>query len=149
MKRLITSILLLVATMAVSAAPEADPEDIIKYRKNVMKATGAHMSAADAIVKGKVPYKAQLADHARAIEEATKDIVALFPKDSDFGDTRARDAVWTKQDKFKKHAKDAAKNAHAFTKAVASGDAKAYGAKLKELSDACKECHKDFRKEEK
>lgn len=149
MKRSTTAILFLGSMLGASATGAAEPEDVIKYRKNVMKANGAHVAAAGAIIQGKVDYQARLAEHARAIETINKDIVGLFPKDSDFGDTTALDAVWSKRAEFEKRARDAAQKSSAFARAVAAGDAKAYGAKFKELSDSCKACHKDFRKEEK
>jgi cytochrome c556 len=137
--------LLLAAGMAHA---EAEPEDIIKYRQSVMKANGAHMSAADAILKGKVGYKKDLAYHARAIEAINADVAALFPKGSDFGETKALDAVWEKRADFEKRAKDAAQKSAAFAKAVAANDPQV-AARHKELGEACKACHKDFRKEEK
>jgi cytochrome c556 len=127
----------------------AESEDIIKYRQNVMKANGAHMAATAAIINGKVEYKSQLGDHARALQAINKDISSLFPKDSDFGDTKALDAVWQKNADFQKSAKIAAQKADALAKTVAAGDSKSYAARFKELSDSCKACHKDFRKEEK
>lgn len=127
----------------------AESEDIIKYRQNVMKANGAHMAATAAIINGKVEYKSQLGDHARALQAINKDINSLFPKDSDFGDTKALDAVWQKNADFQKSAKIAAQKADALAKTVAAGDSKSYAARFKELSDSCKACHKDFRKEEK
>jgi cytochrome c556 len=146
--------LLLLASLALSAgvvgsALAAEPEDIIKYRQATMKAIGGHMAASAAIISGKVDYKADLADHAKALAALTKDIAALFPKGSDFGDTEALDAVWTKNDEFKKRAKDAKDRAGAFAKAMAAGDAANYGKRFMALNDACKACHKDFRKEEK
>jgi cytochrome c556 len=133
----------------VFAAPEAEPEDIIKYRVSVMKANGALMGASGAIVQGKVGYKGNLADHARALEAINRDVAALFPKGSDFGDTKALDAVWSKRAQFEKRAQESAKAASAFAKTAATGDLKAAGAAFKTLSDTCKGCHKDFRKEEK
>jgi len=127
----------------------AESEDIIKYRQNVMKANGAHMAATAAIINGKVDYKNQLGDHARALQVINKDINSLFPKDSDFGDTKALDAVWQNNADFQKSAKIAAQKADALAKTVAAGDSKSYAARFKELSDSCKACHKDFRKEEK
>lgn len=131
-----------------AAQAESDPEDIIKYRQNVMKATGAHMAAAGAILQGKVGFKKDLAYHAQALQAIGSDIPALFPKGSDFGDTKALDGVWSKRADFEKRAKDTKAKADAFAKA-AGGDAKVALAKFKELSDSCKACHKDFRKEEK
>lgn len=127
----------------------AEPEDIIKYRQNTMKANGAHMATMGAIISGKVDYKGQLVDHARAVQAINKDIPGLFPKDSDFGDTKALDGVWSKRAEFEKRAKDTKEKSDALVKLVAGGDNKAVGAKFKELQDSCKACHKDFRKEEK
>ena len=138
---------LLLVTAAAYA--ESDPEDIIKYRQNVMKANGAHMAATGAILQGKVDYKKELADHAKALQAINRDIPALFPKGSDFGDTKALDAVWSKRADFEKRAKASQVKADAFAKAAGSGDLKLASAKFKELSDSCKACHKDYRKEEK
>jgi cytochrome c556 len=142
-------ILLATAFLLAGTAIAAESEDIIKYRKNVMKANGAHMAATAAIITGKVDYMGQLGDHARALQAINKDINSLFPKDSDFGDTKALDAVWQKNADFQKSAKIAAQKADALAKTVAAGDSKSYAARFKELSDSCKACHKDFRKEEK
>lgn len=131
------------------AAFAAEPEDIIKYRQSVMKANGAHMAAAGAIINGKVDFKGQLGDHAKALQAINKDINSLFPKDSDFGETKALDAVWKNNADFQKRAKESAQKADALAKTVAAGDSKNYGARFKELSDTCKACHKDYRKEEK
>ncbi len=136
------------ALIGVAAYAESEPEDIIKYRQNVMKANGAHMAAAGAILQGKVEYKKDLAYHANTLKAINGGIPALFPKGSDFGDTKALDGVWAKRAEFEKRAKDTGAKADAFAKA-AGGDAKAALAKFKELSDSCKACHKDFRKEEK
>ena len=131
------------------AAHAADSEDIIKYRQNVMKSQGAHLAAAGAIIQGKVDYKNQLADHAKALQASTKDIPGLFPKDSDFGETKAQDSIWKNNADFQKRAKDTHNKADALAKAVAANDSKNYGARFKDVADSCKVCHKDYRKEEK
>lgn len=131
------------------AVRAADPEDIIKYRRNMMAANGGHLSAAAAIIRGKVDYRDQLGDHVRALAAINKDIVALFPKDSDFGETNALDAVWTKNDEFKKRARVARDKSDALNRTVQARDLKNYEPRLKELIEACKSCHEDFRKEEK
>src|SRR4030066_986388 len=123
----------------------AEPEDIIKYRQNGMKSQAAHLAAAGAIINGKVDFKGQLGDHVKALQATTKDINSLFPKDSDFGETKALDAVWEKNADFQKRAKTAAQKANALAKTVTAGDSKNYGARFKELSDTCKACHKDYR----
>lgn len=131
------------------AARAADSEDIIKYRRNVMEANGGHLSAAAAIIRGKVDYRDQLGEHVRALAAINKDIPALFPKDSDFGDTNALDAVWKKNDEFKKRARVAHDKSDALNRTVQARDLKNYEPRLKDLIEACKSCHEDFRKEEK
>lgn len=138
----------LLVTGAVAAQAQSEPEDIIKYRQNVMKASGANAAAATAIVQGKVEFKDRLREHAQALVTTTKNIPALFPKGSDFGETEAQDAVWKNPDDFAKRAKDAQAKAVAFEKAVAANDTKSYAAKLKDVADSCKACHKDYRKEQ-
>lgn len=141
--------LVLAVTLPAVAVAQSDPEDIIKYRQNVMKVNGANMAAMAAILQGKVPeFKDRLGDHARGVQAGTKNIPALFPKDSDFGDTEALESVWKNPAEFKKRSDDTSKKADALAKAVAGGDTKAIQARFRELSDSCKACHKDFRKEQ-
>lgn len=140
---------MMLATLAPLGLSAAEPENVIKYRKNVMKAIGGHTSAAAAIVQGKVDYKAHLAEHARALQALAKDIPALFPKDSDFGDTNAKDEVWSKRAEFEKAASNAKTKVEAFAKAVKGGKQDAIVASFKDMGEGCKGCHKDFRKEEK
>jgi cytochrome c556 len=126
----------------------SEPEDIIKYRQDVMKTNGANMAASAAIIRGLVPeYRGRLGDHAQALTTFLKDVPALFPKDSDFGDTDALDTVWTKRAEFEKRARDTEQKAAAFAQAVRAGNDPVIAARFKELSDSCRACHKDFRRE--
>lgn len=138
---------LLSAPLALQA--QSQPEDIIKFRQNVMKANSGHMGAAGAIMQGKVDHKNRLADHAKGLEITNKDIASLFPKGSDKGKTRALPSIWEKRADFEQVAKNAERASAAFAQAVAAGDDKAIQQRYKELGEACKACHKDFRKEEK
>ena len=142
------SLFLLLGT-SITVLAQSQSEDIIKYRRNVMKSNGAHAAAANAILQGKVDYKNQLADHAKALENVNKDIPSLFPKGSESGDTKALPAIWENRAEFEKRANDAKQKSAEFAKAAMTGDTQVATAKFKELSDACKSCHKDFRKEEK
>jgi cytochrome c556 len=141
----IIPVLVLLVPLALHAA---EPEDIIKYRQNMMRAIGGHTGAAGAIVQGKVDYKNQLADHVRALQALTSDIPALFPKDSDFGDTKAKDGVWSNRAEFEKAAKNAKARVAAFAKAIQGDNQQAIVASYKEMGEGCKNCHKDFRKKE-
>ena len=148
-KRLASMFVTLGLLASVSTLYAAEPKEILKYRANVMKTNGANMSAASAILKGKVEYQDRLLDHARTIETFTKDIPALFPKGSDSGDTRALASVWQKWSEFEQSARDSHAAASEFAKAVSANDQAAIKTAFKKLSDSCKSCHKDFRKKKK
>lgn len=124
-----------------------NPEDIIKYRQNVMKAIGGNGAGAEAILKDKVEFKDRLVEHARAIEAATRNIPALFPPGTDSGaDTRAREEIWTKREQFEKNAKDTQEKAAAFAKAAASKDGDQMRSAFEALDKSCSACHREFRK---
>jgi len=129
--------------LSLQAAHAADPDDMIKYRKNVMSANGGLMGASNAILQGKVGNKGQLESNAKALAGLNQDLASLFPKGTNMGDTDALPEVWSKRAEFERHAKDTQAKAAAFAKAAAGKDA---AAKFKDLSDSCKSCHKDFRK---
>ena len=133
--------------VAHAAEPTAS-EEIVKFRQSVMLSQRGHMAAAAAIIQGKVEFKDQLAVHAKALEGTTQDIASLFPQGTDVGETKALKEVWTNNDEFRKLAKDAQQKAAALSQAVAAGDSMSYGQRLKDLSESCKACHKDFRKKE-
>lgn len=138
-----------IALIAVLApAYAAEPEDIIKYRHSVMEAYGSHMSAAARIVRGKVDFHDQLKLHADSIDGIAKTISTLFPEDSDFGDTRAKEEVWSKPKEFSDSVKANQQAAADFSKTVAGGDKAALADSFKKLSDSCKSCHEKFRTEE-
>lgn len=139
--------LLLCGSLAAQAA-DSDPVDMIKYRRSIMKSQREHMAAAMAIIQGKVDFKEQLADHARAMEATTRVIAGLFPAGSDAGDTLALEGVWSNRAEFDKRAKDTAEKSAALAKAVTAGEASSYSARATELLDSCKSCHKLFRKKE-
>jgi cytochrome c556 len=148
MKKYIMTVaaVLLVGTIP-SHAQEA--EDIIKYRNSVMEAYAGHMGASARIVRGRVDiYKDQLKMHADSMYSIAKTVGGLFPVDSDFGDTRAKMAVWEQKDEFAKAVKANLDAAEDFSKTVAGGDMAAIGKSFKALSDSCKSCHEKFRTEE-
>ena len=144
----VAALLIGLTTFALAEENASKETAIVKYRQEVMKSQGAHMAAAAAIIMGKVEYKDQLAAHVNALAATTKDIVSLFPAGSDVDKTKALKTVWSKHEEFDKRAKHADEMAAELAKAVAAGDTQNYGKHFKALADACKSCHKDFRKKE-
>jgi cytochrome c556 len=133
-------------TLPIAHAAEPEPLDIVKYRQSVMKSRREHIAAATLIVQGKVDLKSQLAAHARSLAEVNKDTASMFPAGSDVGDTRALGAVWSDWSEFEKRSRDSQQKAADFAAAVAAGDAQNYAARLGDLLDSCKSCHRVFRK---
>lgn len=129
-------------------AAEPDYPEIIKYRRSIMKSQREHMAAAASIVQGKVPYAEQLMDHVVALEATTRVIATLFPAGTDAGDTAALPAIWTNADEFKKRAMDTSQKVAALAMSVKSGEAHIFSARLNDLLDSCKMCHKTFRKKD-
>ncbi len=138
-----------ICLLAVVALPAttmgAETEDIIKYRQGVMKSVGGHTAAAAQIVRGKVDYADDLVYHAESIARSMQTVESLFPKDTDFGETRALDAIWSQADKFKQVSEESRAATKAFVDAAKANDKAAFAAKFKAMVDSCKACHKDFR----
>lgn len=122
-----------------ATAHAADPEEIVKYRRNLMDANGGLMGASNAILLNKVSDKARLAGFAQGLANLNKNIAEQFPNGSGSPDSDALPDVWAKRAEFERRAKDAETKAAAFAKAPSA-------ASFQGLSDACKSCHKDFRK---
>ena len=129
-------------------AQDTDTDAVIKFRQGVMKAQGGHMGAMAQIVRGKVDYPDQLLAHAKALNSIAHNVDKLFPEGSDFGETEAKEEIWSNWDKFQEAADRLGNEAQNYVKAVESEDKKAIGQSFKKLADACKGCHKKFRQEE-
>ncbi|HJL66768.1 MAG: cytochrome c [Arenicellales bacterium] len=142
-KKTTLAALLLIAVSGTSVAAES--EDIIKYRQNVMKAVGGHTGAAISLIRGRVDFSIDLEYHVTAIAKALADIPKLFPEDSDFGETRAKEEIWADRGRFEKLAEEAAKAAQDLLAMVKSGDRASIGKGFRDLSESCKSCHKKFK----
>ena len=144
-KALVTigSVVALTAGTALSVS--ADDDDAIKYRQAVMKAQGGHIAAAVAIIKGKVPYKDDLAAHAKGLNEAAMTVENAFKEKTTGGDTRAKAEIWEDAADFQQKVKDLQAATAAFAAAAESGGVSAAGEKLGAVGDACGACHKKYR----
>ena len=124
----------------------ADSKGIIKYRQNVMKATGSHMGAIVSILKNRLPLKSHIVDHAHSILQNSKMTLAMFPKNSGIGDTKAKKAIWENWSKFESATKDFIGESTKLAKLAESGDMKAFAKQVRATGKTCGSCHKYFRK---
>ena len=89
-KPILIAAALVLAIFGLIAVPAvAQEEAAIKHRKAVMKAIGGH-GAMGGILKGQAKYPGGLMIHARAMADLAKVAAHVFPKGSDFGETRAK-----------------------------------------------------------
>jgi len=141
--------LLIAALLASTTSAQAEePENYIKYRQAMMTAIGGHNGAATQIMRGKVDPEGDLVMHANALAALSSNIPRLFPEGSDFGETKAKDEIWSQWDKFEQAANDAKMATAAFSEAVSSGDADRIAKTFKDVGDSCKGCHKEFRQKD-
>jgi len=124
----------------------ADSEGIIKYRKNVMKSSGGHMGAIVDILKNDLPLQAHILDHARSIQQNSKMTLAMFPKGTGIGNTKAKPAIWENWSKFESAVQDFERESAKLAKVAESGDMEALAKQVRATGKTCGGCHRNFRK---
>ena len=128
-----------------SSSAFAESVGIIKYRQNVMKSTGAHMGAIVDILKNRLPLEAHLLDHARSISQNSKMTLAMFPKGSALGKTKAKADIWKNWSQFENAVNAFVRESTKLVKIVESGDMKAFTKQFRTTGKTCGGCHKNFR----
>ena len=126
-------------------------EDVIKYRKNIMKAIGNHISIIAANLKGKVSINEDILPHSKSIllTLSSININKTFPENSgpnNSSNTQSLEKIWTEKDLFISEMKDSVKKAENLVIAAESGDKKNIAKSLGALGKTCGSCHNQFRK---
>ncbi len=148
MKKIITLIVALSVT-PMAFGQEYNPENIIKYRQDFMQGVKSHNNDIKAIVNGAVPFNSHLGMHLSALEQMFDKIGGLFPEGSDFGDTKAKDAVWDNPQKFKDTVNKSKQALATFKQVAEKGDMKATQMAFKQFGrGSCGSCHKSFKKKD-
>lgn len=134
------------AVLPLSDVQAQDDEALLVYRQKLMQAVGANKGAIDQIVKNELPLKANIAGHARALQQTALQIEGAFEKKVTQGRTDSQPAIWQEWDKYVAAAKKMASTSAALAKAAESGDDVAINAALQEVGGSCGACHKPYRK---
>jgi cytochrome c556 len=121
-------------------------EPAIKYRQNVMEAMGGLMGISAGQLRDGLALGPKLPAVARSLQAMSADVAGLFPEGTDFGETDAKAAVWEKPEEFAQAADALRAPVDAFVAATEMGDRVAMLKAFKQVADACKGCHEDFRK---
>ena len=127
-------------------------EEIVKYRKNIMKAIGSHISVIASNVKGKVVIESDIIPHAKALylSISSINIEKTFPSNTSTNDnlkTRALPEVWEKSNEFTLAMNNSIKKADELLLAAETKDIKLIAKALGGLGKSSGACHKPFRKE--
>jgi cytochrome c556 len=140
---LVACTVLSIPAVALSATT---PADAIKYRKAVMSALSAHVSAFMLLNFGKVEHEGHLKAHANAIADLGAQAKVLFPAGTDTGDTDALPLIWKEQEQFNKLLTDLETSSGKLRLAVQSNDKPGAMAAFKSMGESCKGCHDRYRK---
>jgi len=148
--RLFIGLVILGITLSAPAQeiPLEKAEAAIKYRQNVMSALGGLAGTVVGQLRDGFSYGPDLKDVTVALRTLSTDIPALFPTGTDVGETKAKAEVWSKRQQFEEAASKAKEKIGAFADAVDQGERGAIFGAFKEVGDACKGCHDDFRKDD-
>jgi cytochrome c556 len=123
-------------------------EDPIATRRQLMQSNGASMGAAQAMIKGEVPFDARLAMATlQNFEAVGYSFGDYFPPGSDQGDTRASPKIWAEMAEFQEYLTKFRDDSAA---AVAAKPAtlEAFQAALGPIGQNCQQCHEEFREPE-
>ena len=145
MIRSLTVAAALLAVFSVSALAQGN-ESYIEYRQKVMTSVGQNMGGIGDILKNKLPYGKNIAQHAQVIALNAKMMNDAFEKNVSEGKTDSKPEVWKNWAKFQEGIKMMETESSKLAQVAAGGDMAAIGEQVKKLGGACKNCHDDFRK---
>jgi cytochrome c556 len=135
------TVLALAALLTASSAAWADDQDVIDYRRHVMKTMGEQMKAMGMILEKKVPAD-QLLIHLKVIAATVPQVKSAFEPEVEGGE--AKPEVWSNWDDFSKRLDILAAGTAELIKAAETGGAAAAASKLP-TSLNCKGCHDVYR----
>lgn len=141
------SALAVLAAIAIPAlAQEADPDDAIKFRQNVMKGVGGSASNIGAILQGKVAQEDKLEHLTRMLALAADPTLttAAFKQNTDdegFERTSALGKIWEDWDDFESRLQKLGET----TKAAAEAGENVSMDEMKAVFEVCKGCHDTYR----
>ena len=148
MFRKLISILTAVAVptgLSVHAVADTTAEDAYDYRTAIMTTLRGHLLAASMTMRGLVDDNGQIANHARGIENSTKELGNIFQEGSNIGDSEALPVIWEDTEEFAAAITKVQEAAAAFVAAAESGDSEAIGGAFRNLGGSCRGCHDEFR----
>ncbi|WP_334135649.1 c-type cytochrome [Tepidimonas sp.] len=142
-------VLVAAVTLVVSGAAHAQfqkPEDAVKYRQGAFTVLGAHFSRIGAMVQGRVPFDAKVAqDNAAIVATLSKLPWAGFTPDTEKIKSRTKPEAWMEMDKVRAGADKMMKAVADLEAATRTGNLDAVKKTFGEAAATCKACHDAYR----
>jgi cytochrome c556 len=133
---------LAVITLAcVAGAAQADDQDVIDYRRHIMKTMGEQVAVLGMILEKRAPAS-DLATHAQVLAITAATARMAFEQEIQGGD--AKPEVWTKWADFSKRMDALVTATGDIAKSAKAGGVTPVAPKLQALN--CKSCHDTYRK---
>ena len=151
MVKIVFSMLLLLSSSLNQLAYADNTEDVIKYRKDIMKSLGNHISVIAANLKGKVAINEDILSHSKSIflTLSSLNITKTFPENSgpnNSPNTKSLENIWSEKESFSLAMKDSLEKAQNLVLAADSDNTENIAKSLGALGKTCGSCHKKFRK---
>jgi cytochrome c556 len=140
----------LAVTVVLSAVPAMaqfqKPEDAVKYRQSAFTVMAAHFGRIGAMVQGRVPFDAKMAqENAAVVETLSKLPFAGFGADTESVNSKAKPEIWKEKAKFDQGGDKLMAAATALNTAAKSGNLDAIKTAFGETAATCKACHDSYR----
>jgi cytochrome c556 len=136
-------------SVALDAAAQAKPEDLVKQRKAAFTLTAKYFAPIGAMVQGKAPYDAAVV----ARNAGYLEVLSKMPWDgfqastADVKDTRAKPEAYREMDKFNAGAEKMQAEIAKLASAAKAGDQNAVKAAFGAVGQSCKACHDAYRRD--
>ena len=140
-------LLLLAAGLSLTACDRIDPNSPLGQRKALFKQMLSNSEDLGGMLRGRIPFKEdEFRSKAIKLDELSRQPWQHFPKVKD-ENSKARDEVWQKQERFNVLAKDleTATAALAAVSRTPKFTQKDVQAPVSQVEKACKACHEEFR----
>jgi cytochrome c556 len=147
-RQTVAAFALTVAAIAFSAPASAQfqkPEDAAKYRQSVMTVMGNHFGRIGAMVNGRTPFDAKVAqDSAHVVATMSTLPWPAFTPDTEALKTRAKPEIWKEGAKFKESYEKLMAETVKLEAAAKTGNLDSIKTAFGATGGSCKNCHDSF-----
>lgn len=132
-------------TLVSSAFAQDEVDNVIRYRQYTMSSISDHFKSLKYLSSGKITQPEQWLPHARALNDLAKMVPTMFPEGSDFGETDAKEAIWSNKKDFNQKAQNLVKRSEVLLQSIQNDQRSQVKGDVAQLGKACKACHKKYR----